>query len=176
MARETCLIGEDLLVRILNGSHELIAQSHNSEECNHPLTRNELEAVLTEAHSNTPGPDGLELDFLKLGGEEFRNVLLKLFNACFLSHCFPTNFKSVYIIPIPKKDPHKFRPIALVSNLAKMYERLLHRRLVASLIDKKVIEPAQAGKWGSNAEHHLLAFKQIVLEAHRDRKRSRRRV
>ena len=53
----------------------------------------------------------------------------------------------------------------LVSNLA-IYERLVTQmtsgRQVLHVVDKKVIEPAQAGKWGSNVEHHLLAFKQIM--------------
>lgn len=122
------------------------------------------------AHAPQPKPPGL-VKFLQIiralrnkksaGLDKISNFvirklslsnLLPLFNiikACInLSH-FPQAWKEARIFVLPKsnnsRDPAKFRPISMVSNLGKVLERCLLERLVRQTARLKVLPGYQTG-------------------------------
>ena len=107
------------------------------------------------------GDDQLHNRLLKEGGFIVAVAANAVFEKCWSLGVFPGLWKLGILSPIPKtskpsNDPTKYRPIALLSCLGKVYERLLHQRL------RKIIEPyglstRQAGfRPGRNCEELLV--------------------
>lgn len=97
-----------------------------------------------------PGPDNITntliRNFPKSGILQVNNI----FNACLeLSH-FPTQWKIGKVIAIPKPDkdkkiPSNHRPISLLSNLGKIFERLVLNRLEKFEKSNKIFTDTQFG-------------------------------
>ena len=66
-------------------------------------------------------------------GTFFAELLSKNFNSCLQSGCFPEKLKCAEIVPIfkknDKKDKSNYRPISLLSNISKVYERCIQEQL-----------------------------------------------
>ena len=73
--------------------------------------------------------------FLKIGADILAYPLTDLFNYCISFGIFPQQLKIAKVIPIYKSGPldntGNYRPISLLTNLSKNFERLLHKRLVS---------------------------------------------
>jgi len=73
---------------------------------------------------------------MRWGVEPF---LVELFNRCLSMGSVPTSFKAAYITPLLKKpdldsaDQKSYRPIANLSVLSKLLERLVVRQLLDHL-------------------------------------------
>lgn len=93
-----------------------------------------------------PGEDQITNTALKFLPYNTLLSLTKIINNCFKISYFPTAWKKAVIISIPKpgKDhniPNNHRPIALLSSLSKIYERLILQYLQKHLHNK--IRPEQ---------------------------------
>ena len=75
------------------------------------------------------------LCFLK---NEISKQLADLFNLSFMTGVFPSLLKTAKVVPVFKKDSKldysNYRPISLLSNIEKILEKLMYRRLYPSLI------------------------------------------
>ena len=97
----------------------------------HRYTITDLLGVVTKLKlSPAMGPDGLTNLHLRHLGPTALNWLLRIFNNSIDTGCIPTAWKGANIIPIPKmgKDPAdaaSYRPISLLSPIAKCLERLI---------------------------------------------------
>lgn len=126
------------------------------------FTLNELHNVLKELKPRkAPGEDEILNIFLKNLPLNMRKILLKLFNACLVKSYFPKFWKIASIFPIPKsgKDqstPSGYRPISLLSNLGKTYEKLLLLRLNKFIRNNDVIKNHQFGFRESHSTTHQL--------------------
>jgi hypothetical protein len=96
-----------------------------------PFTSFQVSSAIKQA-KNSPavGPDGLSALHLKHLGPIAIFALTKLINHSIQSNNIPQIWKNAITIPIPKpdKDPTKsssYRPISLLSPIAKLIERLL---------------------------------------------------
>jgi hypothetical protein len=95
----------------------------------------------------TPGEDKLSNSALRFLPKNMVLTLTNIINGCLRSCYFPSAWKRATIITIPKpgKDPHltdSYRPIALLSSLSKLLEKVILKELSNQLIDK--IRPEQA--------------------------------
>ena len=67
----------------------------------------------------------------------FAACLIKLFQLCLSTSTFPTSWKFAYIQPVPKKadcsNPSKYRPIALISCLSKVFKFILNKKILKHL-------------------------------------------
>ena len=66
-------------------------------------------------------------------GTFFAELLSKNFNSCLQSGCFPEELNCAEVVPIfkknDKKDKSNCRPISLLSNISKVYERCIQEQL-----------------------------------------------
>lgn len=79
-----------------------------------------------------------------------KNVILVLYNKIWERGKLPTGWKHAVIFPIGKPGKDKmnvksYRPIALTSNLCKLMERMITKRLVYKLESRGLITPYQSG-------------------------------
>ena len=70
---------------------------------------------------------------------QFTNVLSVIINSSFSEGIFPTGLKNARVVPIHKSgsrtDVTNYRPISLLSSFSKVYEKLMHSR-VLEFLDK----------------------------------------
>jgi hypothetical protein len=73
-----------------------------------------------------PGPSGLQNRALKHLPQRAISLLVAIFNAALLAHCFPPVWKHARVISIlkPGKDPSlpsSYRPISLLDTIGKLF-------------------------------------------------------
>ena len=70
---------------------------------------------------------------VKLNAELFGNFICKNFNYCLKKDEFPCVLKHADVIPAHKKeiksDKANYRPVSILPNLCKIYEKLMHQQL-----------------------------------------------
>ena len=85
------------------------------------------------ATSKACGPNSIPTQILKTNLEFLVSPLKHIINLSFTEGCFPQLLKLAEVCPIfKKKDKNKcenYRPISLLSNLSKLFERVMHTRI-----------------------------------------------
>jgi hypothetical protein len=99
---------------------------------------------------SSPGADLIHNNFLINLPEGHHRALLGLFNLSFRTGDIPQEWKSSTTIPIPKpgKDPtipSSYRPISLLSCMAKLMERMILKRLTWVIEANSSLLPSQFG-------------------------------
>lgn len=94
----------------------------------------EIEFALKDSDPNkAPGPDGLNMGFLKTIWKLIRGDVLTLFEDFYNGINLPRGLNSSFIALIPKKDrPNEasdFRPISLINCSLKLLNKVLVNRL-----------------------------------------------
>lgn len=100
-----------------------------------PATTNEVfNTILALKKTNSIGPDGLSNKILQLSSDFIAEPLTHIINRTFITGVFPTRFKTAKVIPVFKSgksdDVQNFRPISLLDNLSKIFERLVYNRII----------------------------------------------
>ena len=101
-------------------------------------------------NKKAPGKDNITNEMVKQLSKHAKECLLSIFNQSWNTGTFPHNWKEATIIPIPKKGKDKsnktsYRPISLLSCLAKTMERMVNRRLQYHLEKNDLLSPIQSG-------------------------------
>ncbi|XP_070530002.1 uncharacterized protein [Cardiocondyla obscurior] len=97
------------------------------------------EVVKRSCRGNTaPGPDGLRKKIWALAAQELGGLLREMFSACLRRGVFPPSWKEAKLILLRKegkdeKSPSAYRPICLLDEVGKIYERIIVNRLVQHL-------------------------------------------
>jgi hypothetical protein len=99
-----------------------------------PFTLEELELALQQVKDYTPGKDDISYSMLSYLPPCAKEILLARINYILTTGDFPLSWKENIIKPIPKPGKPKneiksYRPIALISCVAKTFERLVKNRL-----------------------------------------------
>ena len=92
-----------------------------------------LQIIDSLNNTNSTGEDDVPSIILKQWAQYVANLLSKLINNAFESGIFPTALKSGKVVPIYKSGSknlcENYRPISLISNFAKIFEKAITIRL-----------------------------------------------
>ena len=114
-----------------------------------------------------PGPDGVLVEYLKLFGMKYENILHKIINNLFTSSIYPRQWHTNFLKPIYKKgDPHNpdnFRGLAIGSAFSKLFSMILLKRLTIFVNSKKILSPNQIGfSKGHNTSDHIFLMQTLI--------------
>ena len=99
----------------------------------------------------------------------FTNTLAKILNSSFQQGIFPQALKLAKVVPIHKEgaknDVKNYRPISLLSVFSKIYEKIMHNRVLEFLNNNKLLYESQYGfRPGRSCEHALLQAQEHILD------------
>ncbi|MCP4457854.1 MAG: reverse transcriptase family protein, partial [Cytophagales bacterium] len=101
---------------------------------------------------------------------KFTEVLAKIVNTSLKQGIFPQSLKVARVIPVHKEgsktDVTNYRPISLLSSFSKIYEKLMHSRVIEFLDGNDSLFENQYGfRPGRSCEHALLNAQNSILHA-----------
>ena len=129
-----------------------------------PTTSRELSAVLTSLSENkASGPHSLPYKIISSNLESISSILSDIINLSFSTGVFPSQLKEAKVIPVFKNkgspfDPENYRPISLLSNIDKIFQKLMHSRLSKFLETSRSIYPLQFGFRSNHSTETALLF------------------
>lgn len=145
-----------------------------------PLIENEnLDKLFTDTELNdaihnlkakkAPGTDRISSEFYKNAPENFKNLLLNLYNTMFEKCSIPNSFKQSIILPIKKKGGQpgvaNFRGISFINAKCKILTSMLRHRFNNWLEENEILGEEQAGfrKGRSTFDHIFTLFNVIEI-------------
>ncbi|GFV51029.1 probable RNA-directed DNA polymerase from transposon X-element [Trichonephila clavipes] len=136
-----------------------------------PLTSpNEICEIIKKLDcKKAPGSDQVKNIALKSLPINAITHLTKIINKCLLLNLFPKPWKHTTIIMLPKpnkdlKFPINFRPISLISSIAKIYEKILLARIQQHTTDNNIIPDFQHGfRKETSTCHQLLRVTNTII-------------
>ena len=100
-------------------------------------------------NKKSSGFDEISAKFLKLCAPYVSTPLANIFNASISKGVYPDLLKTARVTPIYKKgvksDPGNYRPISVLSQVNKVFEKILHKRLYKYLSKFKILYEYQFG-------------------------------
>ena len=115
-----------------------------------PCTKEEIiEIILGFKQKKLAGPNSIPTKILRLLTDDISEHFSIIFNTSLATGIFPEKLKVAKVIPIHKKDSKlecsNYRPISLLSNIDKIFEKLMHNRLMKFLTEQKILYLKQFG-------------------------------
>ena len=116
----------------------------------HSVSVTEVNKLLKALKANkATGPDGLPNKFIKIASDTIAYPLSSLYNSCLMSGLIPTAWKTAIVTPVfksgDKTKVENYRPISLLSNISKVFERLVVNQLQSFSTDNNIIDDRQHG-------------------------------
>ena len=101
---------------------------------------------------------------------KFTEVLAGVIDKSFREGVFPRQLKSARVVPVYKEgtktDVENYRPISLLSSISKIYEKLMHNRVIKFLDENESLHDMQYGfRPGRSCEHALLKAQDELLDS-----------
>ena len=97
----------------------------------------------------SPGTDGITTKLLKDAGHTVAESLVKIFNLSIQTAIFPDEWKMARVTPIFKEGDKtncgNYRPISVISAIAKLFEKLVCNQLSIFLLENNIISEQQSG-------------------------------
>ena len=137
-----------------------INNNFNLQPCNEIEIRN----IISRLGSNkASGPNSIPTNLLKEFSEFLVHPLKIIINKSLTEGTFPSLFKVAQICPIYKKsDKSKcvnYRPISLLSNLSKIFERIMYNRIETYLEKSDILYDHQFGfRKSFSTEHAIMSI------------------
>lgn len=134
----------------LPGNHLDMHVYNSSSMFLKPLTETEIIGHISSLRSDSaPGHDKITVNIIKQTHMEILKPLLHIINLSFEVGRVPTHFKTSVIIPVHKSGAKtnisNYRPISLISNFAKIFEKSLKNRIVDHFKTNNIISSNQFG-------------------------------
>lgn len=125
---------------------------HSSEQRVPDITQSEMELIFKSVGpKKAPGKDMLNSTICEHFRAQEPELLRSLYQKCLDLAAFPQAWKVSQIIPIhkekkgPASNPKNYRPIGLLSLMAKGLEKIINNRITYHLISSNIIHPNQHG-------------------------------
>lgn len=159
-----------------NLTKENLQEVKDSKRCNKviflkPIEAKEfLEIINKIGKKRSTGYDDIPGNIVKSIGTNIMEPLSHIINASFTEGCFPTKLKEAKIIPIYKKGDKEeignYRPIALLSTFAKIFETAMYKRLENFITQYELLSNNQHGfTRGKSTTTAVAGFVNNILEA-----------
>ena len=137
-----------------------------------PVDSDEIRKIILQLDINkSNGPYSIPLQILKMMLKELSDVLAIIFNLSLQSGSFIDLLKVVKVIPIYKNkgsplDIGNYRPISLLSNIDKIFEKVVHARMIKFLEDNNSIFERQFGFRSKHSTNHsLITITETIRES-----------
>ena len=133
-----------------------------------PCTPNEVsETIQSLKNGKSSGPNCIPIRLLKVLNSHISIELSVLINESFLTGIFPEQLKIAKVIPIFKKGlktkKSNYRPISLLSNFSKIFEKVMQKRLNNFLEICEVLFCMQFGfRSGHSTDHALITLTESI--------------
>ena len=127
------------------------------------ISTRKVRRVLTSLKTGkASGPDQIPAWFLKEFAAEIAPVLCRLFRLILNTCIYPSAWKHALVQPVPKKgdhsNPSNYRPIALTSAIAKVFETLLNSHIINHLESNCLLSDHQYGFRKARSTGDLLSY------------------
>ena len=104
------------------------------------------------------GSDNISPHFLRRGGDTLHKALFLLFSICSRHGLIPSSFRHAHVVTLYKgdgdaNDANNYRPIAITSVIARMYERLHMSELLRHMKSRGIPSTAQFGFTKQRSTH-----------------------
>lgn len=115
-----------------------------------PTNSEEIKTIIKELKNNkSTGIDNLKAEALKTISEDIADPFAFILNNCMEIGLWPSAFKESLIIPIYKSGDiskvHNYRPISLITNLTKVFEKIIKLRLNSYIKKYNILSDKQFG-------------------------------
>jgi len=141
-----------------------IQEDHLFKMSSFPVTQAELiSAIKSLPCKSSLDLKNLSMSFVKNIINCIEKPLIHIFTKSITQGIVPKDFKIAKIVPVFKSDSrtdvNNYRPISLISNFAKILEKIVHKRLLNFLSDRDTISSTQFGF----RKHHSTIHPMTVL-------------
>jgi len=125
--------------------------------------------------TNSLDPNDISMKVLKKLGRLIATPLLYIFNKSLQTSIYPEKFKIAKIVPIFKEgNPElttNYRPISLLCNFSKIFEKIVHTRLAKHLESQNFLSESQFGfRKGHSTTHPMTHLLNYAFEAFNNKK------
>lgn len=123
-------------------------------------TNNVYKYLINQRKTNSRGIDEIDGKILKLSAPIITDTLTFIYNLCIDKSHFPSLLKQAKVIPLFKSgslsDPSNYRPISILSVLAKPLEKHINHHLLDHFNCNNLLNPNQSGFRAKHSCHTSL--------------------
>ena len=152
----------EITKKSINYTHKHFSDSNesNSTIFLQPTDKEEMANIISSLNSSkASGPNSIPY-ILFLLKNDISKQLADLFNLSFFTGVFPSVLKTAKVVPVFKKDSKldysNCHPISLLSNIEKIPEKLMYKRLYTFLNNNNIIYTSQFGFRQQYSTSHAL--------------------
>ena len=129
---------------------ECYIKSCNAQFQFREVTENEVFNLLSNISTNkATGPDKIPAKLVKISAPFITKHLSIIFNQSLSQGTFPYDWKISKVTPIykkgPKHDMNNYRPISVISTIAKVMDKIAHNQLYLYFQNENILSPSQHG-------------------------------
>lgn len=115
-----------------------------------PTDQHEVKNIIESLPSNkAPGLDSLRNETVKYICDEIKQPLAHIINKCMADGVCPPEFKTALVVPMfksgNKSEINNYRPISLISSIAKIFEKVIKKRLTTFVDKHNLLSDMQFG-------------------------------
>ena len=126
-----------------------------------PCDEHEIKQIIKEfAPSKASGPNSIPVNLIKSACSILAPILTHLINKSLVQGKFPNLLKLGNVCPIYKKDDvdkcENYRPISLLSNIGKLFEKVIYARISIFLDKFEILYEKQFGFRKHHSTNHAL--------------------
>ena len=115
-----------------------------------PISSSEIIDIVKKFNENkSAGHDGIPAKILKWSIPIVSPILRDIFNSFIENGIYPEEFKIARVVALHKKGPKNiadnYRPLSILTQLNKIFEKLIHERLMNFLMEENILTPRQFG-------------------------------
>ena len=138
-------------------------------------TGNEVLKVINSLKNKRKGLDEIPISIYKKIGDLIACQISDLINSSMSTGTFPSSLKVARVVPIhksgSKRDLNNFRPISILPTLSKIFEKVMHRRMMKFIEKYDILYSEQYGfRNGKSTSDAILKFTDKCYDALNNKK------